>query len=227
MSDAPPPGPRAAPGRVYLAHPWHGVSPGEHAPERLVVYVEMVPTDTVKYEVDKRSGHLRADRPQKYSALCPTPYGFVPRTLCAEGVAAIAAQRTGRPGIVGDGDPIDVCVLTERAINHGGVLVTARPIGGLRMFDGDEADDKILAVLDGDAAYGGFADIADCPASLVDRLRHYFLSYKDMPGAVDRRTEITHVYGAGEARDIVRRALDDYRRHFGDPADPADQAAAG
>jgi inorganic pyrophosphatase len=221
MSGGAPGASGAGPGRASLAHPWHGISPGEGAPERLVVYVEMVPTDTVKYEVDKASGHLRADRPQKYSALCPTPYGFVPRTLCAERVAEIAARRTGRRGVVGDGDPIDVCVLTERAINHGGVLVVARPIGGFRMFDGSDADDKIVAVLDGDAAYGAFADIADCPAPLVERLRHYFLSYKDMPGAGDRRTEITDLYGAEEARDIIRRALDDYRHHFGDLAGAA------
>jgi inorganic pyrophosphatase len=175
-------------GLLYLAHPWHGVSPGDGVPELVTVYVEMVPTDTVKYEVDKRSGHLRVDRPQKYSALCPTPYGFVPRTLCAERVGDLAARRAGRAGVIGDGDPIDVCVLTERAINHGGVLVTARPIGGFRMFDGEEADDKIIAVLDGDAAYGGLRDVADCPPSLVERLRHYFLSYKDMPDTDERRT---------------------------------------
>jgi len=213
-------------GLLYLAHPWHGVSPGDDAPERLTVYIEMVPTDTVKYEVDKRSGHLRADRPQKYSALCPTPYGFVPRTLCAEQVAALAAQRSGRRDVVGDGDPIDVCVLTERQINHGGVLVTARPIGGFRMFDGEEADDKIIAVLDGDAAYGAFRDIADCPPSLVERLRHYFLSYKDMPDTEERKTEITHLYGAGEAREIVGYALDDYRRRFGDLGGQVNEALA-
>ena len=123
----------------FVAHPWHGIPPGDGAPERVTVYVEMVPTDTVKYEVDKRSGHLRIDRPQKYSALCPAPYGFIPRTLCAERVAAFAAQRAGRRDIVGDGDPMDVCVLTERPINHGGILVTARTIGGLRMFDRAEA----------------------------------------------------------------------------------------
>lgn len=211
--------------RADLAHPWHGVSPGDSVPDLVTVYVEMVPTDTVKYEVDKPSGHLRADRPQKYSALCPTPYGFVPRTLCAEQVAAVAAQRSGRPGIVGDGDPIDVCVLTEHQINRGGVLVTVRPIGGFRMFDGDEADDKILAVLDGDAAYGGFRDVRDCPRALVERLRHYFLTYKDMPDTPDRKTEITDVYSAAEAREIIGRALEDYRRCFGglgdDGAEPA------
>ena len=209
--------------RADLAHPWHGVSPGDSVPDLVTVYVEMVPTDTVKYEVDKPSGHLRADRPQKYSALCPTPYGFVPRTLCAEQVAAVAARRSGRPGIVGDADPIDVCVLTEHQINRGGVLVTVRPIGGFRMFDGDEADDKILAVLDGDGAYGGFRDVGDCPSALVERLRHYFLTYKDMPDTPDRKTEITDIYHAAEAREIIGLALEDYRRHFG----TRDEGAAG
>ena len=195
---------------IRLAHPWHGVPPGAQAPEVVTVYVEMVPTDTVKYEVDKASGHLKLDRPQKYSSLCPAPYGFVPQTLCAERVGRFAAERAARAAVDGDGDPLDVCVLTERTINHGGILVSARPIGGLRMFDGREADDKIVAVLEGDAAFGDLADVADCPPTLVDRLRHYFLSYKDMPGARERRAEITHVYGADEARQIVRLAMADY-----------------
>jgi len=143
-----------------------------------------------------------------------TLYGFVPRTLCGDAVGAFAASRAGRPDVAGDGDPMDVCVLTEREINRGGIIVTARPIGGFRMFDGSEADDKILTVLEGDAAYGGFRDLGDCPPALVERLRHYFLTYKDMPGAERRNTEITHVYGAAEAREVVRYSLEDYRRRF-------------
>jgi hypothetical protein len=122
----------------HLAHPWHGISPGAQAPVVLTVYIEIVPTDTVKYEVDKHSGHLRVDRPQKYSALCPALYGFVPRTLCGDAVGAFAASRAGRRDVAGDGDPMDVCVLTERAINRGGIIVSARPIGGFRMFDGSD-----------------------------------------------------------------------------------------
>jgi inorganic pyrophosphatase len=202
-------------GLLYVAHPWHGIAPGPRAPDVVTVYVEMVPTDTVKYEVDKSTGHLKLDRPQRYSSMSPAPYGFVPQTFCGDEVAALAGRRTGREGIVGDGDPLDVCVLTERSINHGGVLVTARPIGGLRMFDGQEADDKIVAVLEGDATYGALTDIGACPPSLVDRLRHYFLSYKDMPGDAARKTEITDVYGLAEARDVVQRSIADYRARFG------------
>ena len=197
---------------LQVLHPWHGVSPGEGAPDRVTAYIELVPTDTVKYEVDKSSGHLKVDRPQKFSSLCPAPYGFVPQTFCGEEIARYAAARAGRGDVIGDGDPLDICVLTERSINHGGILLVARPIGGLRMFDGKEADDKILAVLDEDPAYGAFADIDDdCPKSLVERLRHYFLTYKDMPGQLERRVEITHVYGAAEAREVIRLSLMDYR----------------
>jgi inorganic pyrophosphatase len=199
---------------THLAHPWHGVRPGDRAPDEVLVYVEIVPTDTVKYEVDKISGHLRIDRPQKYSSLCPAPYGFIPQTYCGDRVGRFAADKAGRAEVRGDGDPLDICVLTERSINHGGILVTARPIGGYRMFDGNEADDKILAVLQHDASYGEIHDIAACPQTLVERLRHYFLTYKDMPGQA-RRVEITHVYGPDEAREVIRLSLIDYQERFG------------
>ncbi|MBA3321706.1 MAG: inorganic diphosphatase, partial [Pyrinomonadaceae bacterium] len=67
---------------LFQAHPWHGVAPGENAPAVVNAYIELVPTDTVKYELDKVSGHLRLDRPQRYSSLCPMPYGFIPQTYC-------------------------------------------------------------------------------------------------------------------------------------------------
>jgi inorganic pyrophosphatase len=197
------------------AHPWHGVDPGSDAPRVLTAYIEIVPTDAVKYELDKESGILKIDRPQQFSNVCPTLYGFVPRTLCGDEVGRFCAERTGRGGIVGDGDPMDVCVLTERPITHGDILVRARPIGGLRMIDGHEADDKILAVLENDAVYGTFQDIGDCPAALVERLRHYFLTYKQAPDVAPRRVEITHVYDRADAHEAIRRSRLDYDRRFG------------
>src|SRR6185436_19144225 len=103
------------------AHPWHGIPVGLDAPTVVNAFIEIVPTDTVKYEIDKASGHLKLDRPQQFSNVCPAPYGFVPQTWCHERVAALAMRRTGRTGIVGDGDPLDVCVLTERPITHGAI----------------------------------------------------------------------------------------------------------
>ncbi len=202
-------------GALFKAHPWHGVPIGRNSPELINVYLEMVPSDTIKYEIDKETGHLRVDRPQAYSNICPAMYGLVPQTLCAERVAALCMERTGRADIVGDGDPLDVCVLAEKIMPHGDLLLRAHPIGGLRMLDGGEADDKIVAVMQGDAAFGNFADISACPRALVDRLVHYFLTYKQDPRARHKTsTEITDVYGRDEAHEVVRRSREDYLERY-------------
>ena len=80
-------------------------------------------------------------------------------------------DKTGLKGVKGDGDPLDIVVLTEKSIHHGDILVTARPIGGFRMIDGNEADDKIIAVLNNDFVYGHFKDLADVPETIITRLR--------------------------------------------------------
>jgi inorganic pyrophosphatase len=213
--------------QLFRSHPWHGVSIGKEAPAVVETYVEIVPTDTVKYELDKATGILKVDRPQMYSNVCPSLYGFIPQTLCAEGVGAFCGERTGRTGIVGDGDPMDICVLTEKSVSHGDILVHAIPIGGLRMLDGNEADDKIIAVLQGDGVYGSLREMADCPPALVDRLRHYFLTYKQAPERATRVVEITHVYGRDEAHEVIRRSYGDYLAHFPGLAEKLAQALRG
>lgn len=202
-------------GLRYKSHPWHGVEIGKDAPEILTCYIEMVPTDTVKYEVDKVSGYLKLDRPQKYSNVVPALYGFIPQTFSGDRVAAFCAEKTRSSKILGDKDPIDICILTEKEITHGDILVRARPIGGFRMIDGEEADDKIIAVLNNDAVYGDYKDITDCPDLILDRLKHYFLTYKDLPGN-KANTEITHTYGIDEAHEVIKRSMDDYHERFND-----------
>src|SRR5215831_19988275 len=157
-------------GLLLRAHPWHGVPIGKQAPAVVTAYMELVPSDTVKYELDKRTGLLKVDRPQKFSNVCPTLYGFIPRTLCAERVGRYCAEKTGRTGIVGDGDPLDICILTEKTIPRGDILLQAIPIGGLRMIDKNQADDKIIAVMREDAVYGNWRNISDCSVTLVERL---------------------------------------------------------
>jgi inorganic pyrophosphatase len=199
---------------AFRAHPWHGVDLGKNSPQRVTAFIEIVPTDTVKYELDKVTGLLTVDRPQRFSNVYPSLYGFLPRTLCAEKVGEYCATMTGRSNIAGDGDPLDVCVLTEKSIGHGDILVQAIPIGGLRMVDNNEADDKIIAVMCDDAVYGGFKDIADCPSSVIERLRHYFLTYKHVPGEGKHVVEITHIYGREEAYEVIRRSQADYVSAF-------------
>lgn len=201
-------------GLRYKSHPWHGVGIGKNAPEIITCFIEMVPTDTVKYEIDKESGYLRIDRPQKFSNVIPALYGFIPQTYCQKEVAELSCQALNRNDIVGDNDPLDICILTEKTISHGDILVEARPIGGFRMIDGNQADDKIIAVMNNDAVYMQISDISVCPDMVVERLRHYFLTYKDMPGENKRNSEITHIYGREEAMRVIECARKDYNKKF-------------
>lgn len=200
------------------AHPWHGVDIGENCPDEIHCYIEMVPTDTIKYELDKGTGLLKADRPQKYSNYCPALYGLIPQTHAGARIGAHCSKKSKREGILGDDDPLDICILTERPFLRGDILLTAVPIGGFRAIDGNEADDKIIAVLKDDPIYENIKDISECPANLIDRLQHYFLTYKESPedlkGGEPRRLEIDGTYGHEEAKEIIRLAQQDYDDHF-------------
>jgi len=200
-------------GLRYKSHPWHGVDIGPDAPDLVTAFIEMVPRDTVKYEVDKETGYLKIDRPQKYSVSIPALYGFIPQTFSGEKVAELSREKTGNDSITGDLDPVDICVLTENEITHGDLLVRARPIGGFRMIDGNQADDKLIAVMHHDALYEDYRDISDLPEKVVNRLRHYFLTYKDLPGN-PADVEITHVYNVEEAKELIGRSIEDYSSRF-------------
>lgn len=201
---------------LMKSHPWHGVPIGKDYPVTVTAYIEIVPTDTVKYEIEKHSGFLKVDRPQKYSNICPTPYGFIPQTLCSDNVAAYCMDKTGRKSIVGDNDPLDICVVTEKALNHSNILLQAIPIGGLRLIDNNESDDKIIAVMKDDAIFSKWKDISDCSQSFIDRLKHYFLTYKDAPGSEGKRCEIESVYGREEAYLVIEESNKDYLKKYSD-----------
>lgn len=192
----------------WRPHPWHGLSVGPDAPRVVQAYIEITPFDSVKYEIDKETGYLRVDRPQRYSSQVPTLYGFVPQTYCAERVQALSPNSER-----GDGDPLDICVLSERPINRAEVLLNARVIGGLRMVDNGEADDKIIAVLENDDVFGPATELEHVPSALIDRLRHYFQTYKLDPEG-DQAISIEGVYGAQAAQDVIVAAMDDYAEHF-------------
>ncbi len=195
---------------LHKAHPWHGIDLGENAPEEVRAFIEIVPTDTVKYEVDKESGYLSLDRPQKFSNIVPSLYGFLPRTYCSVKMAELTNKALARYDIEGDGDPLDICVLTEKDVTHGDIIVMARPIGGLRLLDNDQADDKIIAVLKNDVVYGHLKDIDELPKDITRRLIHYFTTYKDIPGDNTQRMKFISIYGAQVAREVISRSMVDY-----------------
>lgn len=198
----------------HKAHPWHGISLGENVPEEVTAFIEIVPTDTVKYEVDKISGYLSIDRPQKYSNIVPALYGFLPETYCSDKVAELTNRSLKRNDIKGDNDPLDICVLTEKDVTHGDIIARVCPIGGFRLLDHVHADDKIIAVLKNDMIYGNYTDISELPEKIIDRLIHYFTTYKDLPTDKNQRMVLTEIYGVKTAYDVILRSMEDYRNEI-------------
>ncbi len=201
---------------MHKAHPWHGIDLGPNCPDEIRAFIEIVPTDTVKYEVDKASGYLCLDRPQKFSNIVPSLYGFLPKTYCGEKMAALSNDVLARYDIEGDGDPLDICVLAEKSVTHGDIIVKCIPIGGIRLLDHNQADDKIIAVLKHDAVYGHYTDIDQIPKDIVRRLVHYFTTYKDIPGDLRKRMEFVGLYGAEEAHNVIRASMADYDKYIED-----------
>jgi inorganic pyrophosphatase len=196
---------------AYRRHPWHGLDAMPKGADEGIVqaYIEMLPRDTVKYELDKDTGFLMVDRPQRTTATPPALYGFIPRTYCAEEVAKRCEHAEEA-----DGDPLDICIYSERLIDRADILLHARVVGGIQMIDDGEADDKIIAVLDGDNIWGGVNDIADLPPIKTERLQHYFSTYKMVPGKnIDIRVDT--VYGREEALKVIAAAQKDYENHYG------------
>jgi inorganic pyrophosphatase len=198
----------------YKLHPWHGIEIGEHYPDMINAFIEIIPSDTVKYEIDKKSGYLKLDRPQKFSNIVPSLYGIIPQTYCHDEVAKVNMKYTNRQNIIGDGDPLDILVLTEHQITHGDIMVSAIPIGGFRLVDDNEADDKIIAVLKQDYVYGQWKDISDVPVAIINRLKHYFFTYKNMP-EMPPTCVIDEIYDRAKAIEVIEASIIDYKANFG------------
>jgi len=152
---------------------------------------------------------MRVDRPQRTSSQPPALYGFIPRTLCGPRMCALS------PGSEkGDNDPLDICVISERPIARAEVILNTRVLGGLPMIDRAEADDKIIAVLETDNLWANVSDISELPPVLIDRIYHYFSTYKLVPGhEID--IHIGNPYGREHAENVVRAAMNDYQDHYG------------
>jgi len=193
----------------WRPHPWHGLEIGPKPPDRVYAYIEMTPFDHIKYEVDKVTGYLYVDRPQRTSSLSPTLYGFIPRTYCGKRVMALS-QEAER----GDGDPLDICVVSERPINRSEIFLNAVVVGVLQILDHGEADDKIIAVLENDHIYGHIRSLEDLPDVIVERFKHYFRTYKMVEGK-EPDIKVIGAFGSDKAKKIVNAAIEDYNDAFG------------
>jgi inorganic pyrophosphatase len=194
----------------WRPHPWHGLEIGPNPPQIVHAYIEITPFDVIKYEIDKVTGYLRVDRPQRTSSQPPTLYGFIPRTYCGERV-----NRLSPNSIRGDGDPLDICVISERPINRAEVILNVRVVGALRAVDNGEADDKIIGVLENDPFWGDISDASQLPGVLVERLRHYFSTYKMQPGEPSTMI-VEELTSYEQAQEVVRAAVQDYLDTFGE-----------
>ena len=194
----------------WQAHPWHGIEVGPNPPQVVTVFVEITPFDQIKYELDKSAGFLRVDRPQRTSSLPPALYGLIPRTYCGRRVGELSPYSVG-----GDHDPLDICVISERPINRSEVILSANVIGGFQVVDDHEADDKIISVLVNDSIWGGVEGVTGLPDILVERLRHYFATYKQVLGKPSQ-ISIEAIYGREHAFKVVEASMQDYKDEYPD-----------
>ena len=192
----------------WRPHPWHGIDVGPRPPKIVHAYIESTPFNHIKYEVDKQTGYLRVDRPHRTSSLPPTLYGFIPQTYCGNRVGKLMHGAKQ-----GDDDPLDICVVSDRPIDRAELILNARVVGGLPMLDDGEADDKIIAVLEKDYVWSNVQDISELPQSIVERLRHYFSTYKSLPGE-ESKVQVGDAYGREHAQKVVQLSMDDYLDKF-------------
>lgn len=171
---------------------WHDISPNRIKDEDFFAVIEISKGGKAKYELDKETGMLMMDRILHTSTHYPANYGFIPRTFAD------------------DGDPLDVLVLCSEDILPLS-LIRCYPIGVIRMIDGGEKDEKIIAIPFKDPTYNTFKDISELPPHIFNEMSHFFSVYKELEHKV---TTIEEVSGREDALQIIRTCIDTYSDKF-------------
>ena len=171
---------------------WHDIDEKRISENKFEALIEIPKGSKAKYELDKETGLLRLDRVLYTSTVYPANYGFIPRTLAD------------------DGDPLDVLVLCNEPI-FPMTLVTCMPIGVIKMVDGGELDEKIIAVPLTDPNYKHYYDIKELPKHIFDEMMHFFEVYKTLEHKTTTVKEICHKY---EAIEIIRKCIAKYQEKY-------------
>lgn len=175
-----------------MNNPWHDVAFGENAPKVVNGIIEIPKGNRAKYELDKESGMLKLDRVLFSSVYYPANYGFIPQTYCD------------------DNDPLDILVISQIDIVPM-CIVSAKVIGVMRMIDGGQADDKVIAVAEGDPSVNHINDISELPQHFISELQSFFEDYKKL----EHKTVKVEGFQNNElAREIVSKAISDYKEKF-------------
>ncbi|WP_299255621.1 inorganic diphosphatase [uncultured Cytophaga sp.] len=173
-------------------NPWHDVSYGENSPSIVQCIIEIPSGSKAKYELDKESGLLRLDRVLFSSVHYPANYGFIPRTYCD------------------DKDPLDVLVISQIEVVPF-CIVNAKVIGVMRMLDGGESDDKIIAVAADDISVNHYNDITDLPPHLILEVQRFFEDYKILE---NKEVVVEGFLGKEDAFRIVKESIELYNVTF-------------
>ena len=192
----------------WRPHPWHGVKAGPDPPRVVFAYIEITPFDLIKFEIDKNTGYLRVDRPQRTSSLPPSLYGFIPQTYCGDRVASFSETADK-----GDEDPLDICVISERPIGRAEVILDAKVVGVLKTNDQGKADDKIIGILMSDPLWSQIEDVEQVPEAIINRIKHYFRTYKTYKPD-EPQVFIEQLLGREDALKIVEAAIADYAHKY-------------
>ncbi|MTI22366.1 inorganic diphosphatase [Fulvivirga sp. RKSG066] len=172
------------------SNPWHRVPIGEKSPDVINGIIEIPKNTRAKYELDKDTGLLLMDRVIYSSMYYPANYGFIPQTYCD------------------DGDPLDVLVLSQITIVPM-CIVSAKVIGAMRMFDGGEMDDKIIAVAENDMSVNHMNDISELPEHFFKELKNFFEDYKKLE---NKSVEVEEFQNVDVAKEIIQQSIKDYQK---------------
>lgn len=172
---------------------WHDLSLGDKAPEEFNVIVECPKGSKNKYEIDKETGLIKLDRAMKTAQDYPFDYGFAPRTFWE------------------DNDPLDVVILTTYPL-HPGILLKVRPVALMRMVDGGEGDDKIIAVPAKDPRWEDTKDLEDINKHTLKEIKHFFETYKTIE---DKVVVVSGFEGKEKALEAVEKSVELYKKRFG------------